>query len=555
MLTDLNIRNFAIIDRLHVSFGPGFNVLTGETGAGKSIIIGALGLLLGERARAEMIRTGEEEASVEALFDLTGYTELRVALATAHIEEEGELLIRRIVARSGKNRIFLNGILATLGQIQPVAAQLLAIYGQHEHQSLLRAENHLAMLDEFAGSQAQLAAYAELYRELGALRQRLAHLEQGERERSQRIDLLSFQAREIAEASPREGEEEELEAERRLLLNAERLNAATEGGFAVLYGDEDSLCARTDKIAAELEGLSSIDPALGASGEALRSAQYILEDVAAQLRDYGSRVSFDPSRQDQVESRLAQLAGLRRKYGATIEEVLTYQREVDEELRELSDSGGTREGLVSRIAELEQRLIRDGESISACRRQAARALEQAVATELRDLAMEKARFSIVLERLPQPGPHGLEKAEFFIAPNPGEEPRPLLRIASGGELSRVMLALRRSAPGQDQIGTLIFDEVDAGVGGATATKVGEKLRQVAQGRQVLCITHLPQVAAFADRQFRIDKRQDALRTHTVVTSLAEDERVLEMARMLGGAKVTERALEHARELIAHSRVA
>ncbi len=552
MLTDLIIRNFAIIDRLHVRFGAGFNVLTGETGAGKSIIIDAVNLLLGGRARAELIRTGEEEATVEALFDLTGEESLRRDLAEGGIEADGELLIKRVVTRGGKNRLFINGSLSTLGQLQDYASRLVSIYGQHEHQGLQRSENHLALLDRFAALEPAMEAYRLIYEEVEALSARLRRLDEADRDRQKRLDLLSFQAREIAAASLRPGEDQELEAERALLLNAERLTAATAGGYETLYGQEGALCEQLDRVAGALEALSTVDPELGRLGEAARSALYSLEDIAVQLRDYAGKISFEPGRQDEVEKRLHRLTDLKRKYAPTLEEILQVQARAEEELAELGDVEAAREGLSRELAGARQRLDSAGAELSRLRREGAARMRRAVEEELQQLAMGRVHFEMRLFPLEAPGLRGLERGEFFISPNPGEEPRPLARIASGGELSRIMLALKRSAPDGDGVRTLIFDEVDAGIGGAAATAVGEKLQAVSRERQVLCITHLPQVAAFADLQYRVEKHEEAGRTFTTLTPLEADQRVQEMARMLGGARVTERTLEHAREIIAQS---
>ncbi|HKK01594.1 MAG TPA: DNA repair protein RecN [Desulfuromonadales bacterium] len=553
MLTELIIRNLAIINRLHVTFGSGFNVLTGETGAGKSIIIDAVGLLLGDRARPELIRTGEDEATVEALFDLSARPVLRHELLEAGFEgEDDQLVVKRVVSRSGKNRVYLNGSLAKLGQLQSFTAQLLTIYGQHEHQSLQRTETHLALLDHFAGLDEDVDAYRYFFNEVSDLDERLRQIDEAERERQQRLDYLSFQSREIAAAGLVAGEDEQLSAEKLLLQNAERLSAATGGGYDVLYGDEDAVCGRLATAAANLEALSDVDPTLGPIAETLRNSQYALEDAAVQLRVAGEKNTFEPGRQDVVEERLALIASLKRKYAPTIEDILARQDEIDRELAELSDVAATRESLQKKATGARERLQAAGEAISTRRLEAAQELAAAMERELKDLAMEKARFEIQFFPLNQPGPRGLERGEFYLAPNPGEEPRPLAWIASGGELSRVMLALKRAAPDGDRVPTLIFDEVDAGIGGVAATAVGEKLHAAAQGLQVLCITHLPQVAAFADKHFRVEKHEEAGRTFTALMALEEDERVLEMARMLGGAQVTDRTLEHARELIGAS---
>jgi DNA repair protein RecN (Recombination protein N) len=552
MLTDLHIRNFAIIDRLEISFSPGFNVLTGETGAGKSIIIDAMALLLGDRARVDLIRTGEEEAVVEAVFHLDSQPDLRQELDENGFGDGEELLIRRIVNRNGRNKIFLNGGLAKLTQLEPLTSRLMNIYGQHEHQSLQRSETHLAFLDHYAGLKEQLREYSDLYGEVVALAASLDKLHQAEGRRRQRMELLGFQINEIDQAGLRSDEEEELLAECSLLQNAERLSMTALRGYEELYGGERAIGERLDAVAGDLEGASGYDAHLAPLAEAVRSALYAMEDVAEQLRKYAGRISFDPSRLREVERRLALLTDLKRKYGGSLQEVLDYRTVIGQEADELVHADANRDELQERLVAGRQRLQVLGESLTAKRVEAAEKLRQDVEQQLGDLAMPKARFEMRLFSLAQPGPTGLERGEFYLAPNPGEDPKPLAWIASGGELSRIMLALRRAAPEGDSVGTLIFDEVDAGIGGVAASAVGEKLRGIAQEVQVLCITHLPQVAAFADHHYRVEKGEENGRTRTNLVRLEGEQRVLEMARMLGGAQVSDRTMEHAREIIATS---
>jgi len=549
MLTDLVIRNFAIIDHLHVSFGPGFNVLTGETGAGKSIIIDAVSLLLGGRARPEFIRTGEESATLEAIIDLSASPELCCELSDAGFGGEGDLLIKRIVNRSGKNRVFLNGSLATLSQLQDLVGQLVSIYGQHEHQSLQKAENHLLLLDRYALLEGELAEYRLHFDECTRLKEELERLEDAEREWQRRLDMFRFQSREIEEAAPKPGEDDELAAERLLLQNAERLLSATQGGYDALYGADGAVCERLDTLVSDLGGLQGVDPVLGNLSESLRTALFTVEDIAIQLRDYLRKLSVEPGRLDAVEERLDLLTNLKRKYAPTIDALLEYKEQIDKEIEELTDLDASKSALAKKITETTERVKASGRALSDRRRTAAKRLEETIQNELADLAMPKARFEVRFAELAHPGPRGFERTEFFIAPNPGEEPKPLVRIASGGELSRLMLALKRAAPEGDGAVALIFDEVDAGIGGEAATAVGQKLWRVARKAQVLCITHLPQVAAFGDAHYKVEKGEESGRTMTRLIPLNGEERVSEMARMLGGARVTERTLEHARELI------
>ncbi|NJC87653.1 MAG: DNA repair protein RecN [Desulfuromonas sp.] len=549
MLLTLSITNFAIIDRLEVEFGTGFNVLTGETGAGKSIVMDALGLLLGDRANPELIRAGCEEATVEALFDLAGRSDLQAVIDEAGFPAGDDLILRRVVSRAGRSRAYINGSLATLTQLQPLTEQLVAVCGQHEHQALMGREAHLPLVDIFGGHGELSEEYRQRFAAWRATGEHLARLAEAERERARRLDLLRYQAREIAEAQLRPGEEEELAAERLLLQNAERLAAAANNGYETLYAADGAVCAALGRLAGELEGLAGIDPELGQLGETLRQSLYTLEDVATQLRSHLNRIGCEPGRQEEVEERLALLTALKRKYGASIAEILEQQGAIGAELDELEHAEETRAVLEAELAGQLKDLLDAGRRLGAARRDAGTRLGAAMQRELADLSMAGARFELQLTELPEPGPTGLERGEFLLAPNRGEALLPLARIASGGELSRILLALKRITPGSEQVPTLVFDEVDAGIGGATATAVGNKLRAVSHHAQVLCVTHLPQVAAGADRHFLVVKREADGRTITGIERLDGEARVLEMARMLGGAQVTERTLAHARELI------
>lgn len=553
MLLNLIINNFAIIDRLEVEFGEGFNVLTGETGAGKSIIMGAVGLLLGDRASPDLVRSGAGEATVEALFDVAGLPGLRQALETAGLPCNDELVLRRVVSRTGRSRAYMNGALVTLAQLQPFAEQLVSLCGQHEHQALLHREAHLATLDLFGELAGDVASYRDLYTSLQQVAGELENLSMAERERQQRIDFLKHQSQEIEAAQLVEGEDEELSAERLLLQNAERLARVSRQGYETLYGEEGAICEQLGLLADQMLDLGRIDPQLAAHEEILRRTLYDLEDVAVQLRDHLSRMNFEPGRQEEVENRLALLTQLKRKYAPTLAEILAFRQTCDQEIESLEHAAEKRDALQAEKTRLTAELQAAGQRLSRQRREAAKSLEARVAAELADLAMPGTQFHVALEPLPLPAAGGLERVEFLIAPNQGETLLPLGRVASGGELSRILLALKRIAPELAEVPTIIFDEVDAGIGGITATAVGRKLYDVSRAAQVLCVTHLPQVAAFADRHFSVVKAESGGRTLTTLKMMQGEDRVVEMARMLGGAKVTERTLENARELIELSR--
>ncbi len=553
MLVELQIRNVAIIEELHLRFEAGLNVLTGETGAGKSIIIDAVSLLMGGRANSDLIRTGADEAVVEAILDVSEFSPIHEELVEAGFDGGPELFVKRIVSRSGKNRIFINGSLARVQQLQQVMGDLISIYGQHEHQNLQRTDSHLDLLDRFAGLVSERDAYQRLYQSMNEVSAELARLEEAEKNRQNRLDLLSYQRRELAEADIHISEDQELEAERLLLQNAEKLAKGAQEGYETLYGGDRAVVAELDRLAARLEGLLKADPSFQPHVETLRNALFSLEDVANQLRDYASGLSLDEARLNLVEERLRQLADLKRKYAPSLEGILNLVEDMDREIEELTNLEVQGETLRKKLADNRSKLLDAGQALSTKRVSGATELKQKVEKELADLAMPKASFEIRFSALPQPGLRGLEKAEFFLSANPGEEPKPLVAIASGGELSRIMLALKRAAPERDAALAMIFDEVDAGIGGAAGTAVGEKLFHVARGGQVLCITHLPQVAAFADTHFLIAKKEDGGRTFVEAGRLDGEARIGEMARMLGGSRVTQSTLESARELLCHSR--
>ncbi len=547
MLSTLIVRNFAIIDHLQVEFGPGFNVLTGETGAGKSILIGALQLLLGARAKTDLIRTGEEEATVEAVFEPID-SPLQVALRDAGLPVGDELLLKRTVQRNGKNRIYVNGSLVTLGQWQPLGERLVRIYGQHEQQILTHRENHLSLLDRFGAYPDILDSYREAYRKFSDLKEQIRRLDADDRQRQQRMDILAFQCQELQTANLIAGEDEELEQERALLVNAEKLQGCTTGGFNRLYGGEGAAVEKLVEVAGELEAVQGVSAELDGQAEILRSLQYQLEDVAQSLREFGGRLEFDPARLNHVEERLALLGQLKRKYAPSVQELLDYLDEARSELDLLQNAEENQEQLQQKLDVLRDEMMARATELTKYRQKAADGLARAVEEQLADLAMKNARFRVVLEAT-EPGASGCEMAEFLLSANAGEDVRPLIQVASGGELSRIMLALRGASPETDLGGTSIYDEVDAGIGGATATVVGDKLKTVASGTQVLCITHLPQVAAFGESHYRVVKNEIEGRTRTEIRFLDDESRVQEMARMLGGAAVTERTLAHAREMI------
>lgn len=549
MLTDLSITNIAIIDSLHISLNPGLTMLTGETGAGKSIIIDAVGLIMGGRASADLIRSGEDEAGVEALFDISGREELRQVLEESGFECDGELLIKRSISRAGKNRIFINGNMATLSILTDICRRLINIYGQHESQTLLRPDNQLLLLDAFAGCTPLREKFAAIHGELQTLKRRLEHLDEEEREAARRVDLLSFQSGEIAAAGLKAGEDAALEEERQLLAHAERLGATSSDAYERLYGGDGAILGQLRRISSAIGDIAHIDHTLNETAASIETAYLQLEDAAICLRDYASRIEADPAALQRADDRLDQIGRLKKKYGSTIEEIIAYKGGIDAELETLAGQQQDRRQLEAECERLAVDLQILGAELSARRNSAAAELKKALEREVHQLAMKNAVIEASLTPLAEPRSSGCEKVEFLFSPNPGETPRPLAKVASGGELSRLMLAIKQVLPEGD-VPTLIFDEVDTGIGGATSELVGAKLKNVASRQQVLCITHLPQVAAFADHHLRVEKQINNGRTATTVTPLVGEARTGEIARMLGGTTITDTTRRHADEMIA-----
>jgi DNA repair protein RecN (Recombination protein N) len=559
VLRELSITDFALIDELRIEFGPGLNVLTGETGAGKSIIIDALGLALGTRGEAEQIRTGAGEGRVEAAFDLDD-DQARRLLEEGGIEcpPDEFLVVRRHLLREGKSKSYLNGRLSSAASLRALAELLIEVHGQHQGALLTQPSRQRLLLDEYAGLTGDVAAFRALYGRRQALRTELDSLMAGEREKAQRLDLLQHQRGEIAAARLIEGEEEELAQERTILAHAEKLHAAAHLGYEGLYGEEGSAAGRLAAILSRLREALAIDPRLKEVVNACEAGLASVEDAAQQLRDYRERVAFDPQRLEEVEARLHEIGKLKRKYGATIPEILKFAVSADEELQRLMRSEERGQEIERELRSLESQMGQRAAGLTAGREAAAGRLAAAVREELQALKMDKAAFAVQVR--PRQGsagaslePTGADEVEFLIAPNPGEELKPLGRIASGGELSRVMLAIKAILAASDRIPTLIFDEVDVGIGGGMAEVVGQKLWMIGRQRQVLSITHLPQIAALADRHLSISKRVKGARTETAVLTLNGEERTREIARMLGGKGRSGTPLQHAQEILESAR--
>ncbi len=578
MLLELAIKDFAIIDELRVTFGPGFNALTGETGAGKSILIDALGAVLGERVGSDVIRTGARLARVEATFDvakLIEREEFATTLAEYGVEpEDGLLIVSRDVAASGRSTARINGRASTAGMLGRIGAYLVDIHGQSEHLSLLRPAEHLEILDRYAGLHPVRQELAAVVKDLRDVRRQIAEIVSNAREREQRVDLLRFQVGEIQAAALRSGEEEELLAERSVLANAERLAADATAAYALMAGEDDAFdaAAPTPALSAlrqastYLADISGVDEATRSLASRTEELVYLLEDISAETRAYRDSIEANPARLEVVEERLDVLKALKRKYGATIEEVLTFGAAAERELGELTGSGASVETLREREADLLLDIGRRVSTLSATRRRAGDELAEAVEAAIGELNMGRARFAVQITQVedeigaPFDGHQaperrvafdetGVDRVEFLLASNAGEALKPLGKVASGGETARLMLALKSILSTADATATLVFDEVDVGVGGRSGQVVGEKLWGLSDGHQVLVITHLPQIAAFADDHFRISKAESDGRVVSRVEPISDEERIDELAAMLDGLPVTEASRGNALEML------
>jgi len=562
MLVQLHIENYALVERAVVEFGPGFNVLTGETGAGKSMIVGALGLVLGQRAHTDMLRVDDKPTLVEALFDIAAYPHLPEFFHTLGITvHDTSLLLKRVLTRSG-SRCYINAQLATVAMLQQAGQYLVDILGQNQQQTLLQREQQLALLDSFGKLSADSATLRRAYQDYHGLEQTYRRVRQAEQQRQQRLDLLQFQLQEIEQAQLQPGEEERLAQERHLLLNAERLYALAQDAYAALYRNEASALDTLTTALDKLTHLTALDASQRQLREDLQQSYYLIEEVARSLLAYTERMEVDPARLQAIEDRLAEIARLQRKYGPTIAAILQQRDALRREQQEWERHGERLAELTTELGRAAQALKSLAITLSDKRRQAAERLQQVVQQELQELNMANTVFQVAhsLRYHPQGElrvgaervtltADGIDAIEYLFSPNPGQSPKPLARIASGGELSRVMLAMKSILARADQIPTLIFDEVDAGIGGKTAKIVGEKLRHIARSHQVFCITHLPQIASYGDQHYRIAKSVQANQTTTNIQPLNFTERIEEIARMSGGQEITDTTRKHAEEML------
>lgn len=556
MLVELTVESYAVVDRLRVRFHTGLNLLTGETGSGKSIVVDALGLLLGGRASAEMVRSGEERARVAGIFDVGDNNAVRRVLDPAGFEiEDGELLIEREVMAGGKSRAFVSSRPATVTLLRDLAPHLGDIHGQHDQQLLFSSETQREMLDAFAGVQQLVADVAESHRALHRVESDLGELERTEQEKLRLLDLWQFQRREIESLRLESGEDAALENERRVLQNLGRILETAGAAYAALYDSPESASSLAKLAAKKLEDLGRIDPALREIRESLKPAEIALSEASYALRDYLGSLEANPGRLEEIESRLAAIDKAKRKYGATIEEVLGYLEQVKRDIDAVEHAGERMEQLRAEHTKLSGEYEALAANLTARRKEAAAKLARRVEAELASLAMERACFQIAI-RAADASASGKDTVEFLVSPNLGEEPKAIEKIASGGEISRIALALKTCVAAPSRAGgpvrTLVFDEVDAGIGGSVAEGVGRRLKKLAASSQVLCVTHLAQIACFADHHYVVEKREQKGRTVVAIEELDAAARTREIGRMLSGEKLTSEALKHAEKLIAMS---
>ncbi|MEM8486475.1 MAG: DNA repair protein RecN [Bacteroidota bacterium] len=564
MLRSLYIRDYALIEELEVEFDSGLNIITGETGAGKSILLGALKLILGERASTEAIRTGAKKAIVEGIFDNTNSARINKLLEANALEPSNQIILRREISGSN-SRAFVNDSPATLSVIREVASNLIDLHGQHEHQMLLRTETHIETLDNFGGLEGLVARYKKQYDVVAGLIKERNALQAKKAELQQQKDLYGFQIEEIDKVDPQENEEEALESERKVLEHAEKLHEVSARLYSILYEDEDAVSDQLVLVRNDLQDLAHVDSSLEASAKEAESAHIIVSELAKFLQDYNARVEFNPERLESIRERLGELEHMKRRYGGSLSAVIGYRADIGRKFELANDFEGSLAELKESIAAAQQKLSDIAGRLSGKRLDIAGKVEKSIVKELAQLGIPDSRFSVqfthqyddegwITSSEKKEGrivahPNGMDLVEFYISTNPGEDLRPLARVASGGEISRIMLALKTILAKSERLPILVFDEIDAGISGPVARKVGESMRALAQYHQIVAITHLPQIAALGHVHFRVKKQVAEGRTRSQIDRLSAEEQMAQVASLISGAEVTEAALESAKELM------
>ena len=563
MLLELKVSNFAIIDNVHIQFRDGLNILSGETGAGKSILLKSLGLLMGEKAQGDSVRTGADMAVIEGSFDLSDRHDIRARLNEMGIDTpDDHMVVRRIVSAQNKSRVYINGAISTLGSLRDVVAPLVELTGstipliemtgQHENRHLMSRSYHLDLLDQYAGVWKSRVEFAESYERLQTVRQAIETIRQESRNRAQRLDFLIYQRDEIKALDLRPGEEEEIENETKRIKNSSRLQKFATQTEDMLFNDDDSVTSRLHYVLQRVSEIRGIDPTLASRFEPLSQAKTLINEVSYELRDYMKSLDAEPNRQEELEARLSSLRQLQKKYGSTANEILEALEVIEREIHQLENSDETLRENEQEAAKLVKFLSSKAKDMHQRRENSARLLADGVNAELSDLNMKGVKFTVSVEPLSELSSTGQSMVEFMTQSSKTDVARPMAKVASGGELSRILLAIKQVVGAGQHPRTYLFDEVDTGVSGPTAEKVGRKLHHIAKGQQVICVTHLPQVASFGDVHFYIHKSPSKKGVQTEVSKLEQPERVQEIARLLSGEKITKTSLAHAEQLLADS---
>ena len=549
MLVELRLKNFAIIDEISINFGANLNIITGETGTGKSLIVDAINVILGDKFTADHVKSGDRQTSVEALFEVPGDCGIGEKLERFGIgDPEGELVVKRVFNPGGKNRVYINGSMATLGTLSEVTDGLVNMFGQHEHQSLLKKSNYLSYLDAFSELEHEVSVYKDAYAGLVRAENELEVLRKKEREGAEKEDYLRFQLEEIRKVSPERNEDSELEAERVRLENSERFSSSLASATGLVYEGESSATGFLKQALSHLEKVSDLDSSLGELRDRIESVLIETEDVFYGLSEFAGKIEHNPRRLEEVLLRLEEISRLKRKHGDSIGEIIKKREQIESELQGLENSAGMLEEIERRRDSLRKEVFAAASSVSAGRKAGARRLQDLFSGQAGSVGLKNARFEVEFSEKDLSG-DGKDSLQFLFSANPGQPPRPVNRVASGGELSRIMLLLKSFVSTGDVGSIFIFDEVDAGIGGVVAESIGRKIKDLSDRSQVVCITHLPQVAKFANTHLLVAKESSESETDVSVDVLGEEERVMEIGRMLAGESVSEKTFEVARELI------
>ena len=554
MLNQLSVRNVAVIDKLDINLHDGVSVLTGETGAGKSIIIDSINMILGDRANKELVRYGTDKAVVQAVFDAPKSV-INILEENDIDVEDGTVIITRQVTKEGKSVARINGMVVTLNILREISDRLINIHGQHDNQALLTPIRHITFLDAYADNEEYINRYKDILSKKREIEKKISSLEMDEQEKMQRIDLLEYQVKEIKKASLEKDEEDDLREQRDIYTNAEQITKSVNEAYMNLYeGDEIQSAYDGISIAVnEISQISDLNPQLKSIYDTLNEIMYSLEDTAHEIKEFGETVEFDEQALNEIEERLDLISRLKRKYGNSIEEILEYLKEAESELNDIKLSDERTNELKEELKNITKELKEKGNVLTQRRENAAKVLEENIEKSLHELNMEKSKFKVSIENDGTFYDNGMDKVEFLISTNPGEPLKPLVKIASGGELSRVMLAIKSILADSDGVDTMIFDEIDTGVSGKAAMSIAKKLAVIAKNKQVICITHLPQLTAMADNHYLIQKNTDGEMASTTLKELDEEGRELELARIIDGGEVTELALSHAKQMLENAK--